>query len=704
MTKEEKEVEIPAQNFAIDPKNYAEDLDLGPRALAFMKSISEDVRSKRNPLNSKYLEYYNIFRCRFDTRYYNGVSEVYIPQLRKNVDNYVSRLKHALFPTDDVFDVEPTDPEGADQAEAVYSYMRYQIDKKIKVKAKIDRFLRQLVMYGWSPVKCVFERVEKDIVGLARQVNTPTKRTFNPISQKYENLPTGAPPTTKIVEEKKKLLVKNSPTFEPIDIFAFYMYPYTANDLDECYGVIELEKKPRWWILQQGKDEVFANTDNLNGLKPDTSDEFQWTIEQRLASDDLQSGDIKEIPYYTLFRYYGKFNWGTEDAPDEQDTFITTCQNGTLLELRKNQFYDQDIPFTLARLTELMNEIYSSGGIEPLQSLQYFLNDTMNQTFDSVSYSLNPIVVYDPGRVININSIVFAPGAMWAISDPGAVRLERAPDVSQVGYNTANVVKGIIEEAPGMQNVPLTGRKAATHIAAIQQEYSLPIIDLAENIENQCLSPWLQKAYNRIQQFVTDEEVFRAIGRNGMKFWKRLSPEVLVGDYHFFWRGSIQATNIHVKAQQMTSFAQLITPFIPFLQNRGVDVDLAYLMKRIWTEGLALDGGDKILKNRADDVSIDPQIENVMLSVGKFLATSSADIHEQHIAIHEPLTQHPDKAVRDAAIRHNQEHQFAIQQQQAAMQMPTQTGQSGPGQEGPGEVPGERQLESNQPVTPMRPH
>ena len=84
--------------------------------------------------------------------------------------------------------------------------------------------------------------------------------------------------------------------------------------------------------------------------------------------------------------------------------------------------------------------------------------------FDCILYELNPIVKYDPGRVVNANTIVFAPGAMWALTDPSAAVFERPTDVSQIGFNAANQAKTIMEEYPGMQNIPLVGRKAILHI------------------------------------------------------------------------------------------------------------------------------------------------------------------------------------------------------------------------------------------------
>src|SRR3990172_4649332 len=129
----------------INDTNYATDNELSGRASEFVKKVMFDCHTKRATLDEKWLSYYRIYRTVFDIKYYNGTVEVYDPQLRKNVEFYVSRLKKALFPTDDLFEVEPASPDADEYAEVVSEHLKWQIEKKIKIKEKVSRFLRQLV-------------------------------------------------------------------------------------------------------------------------------------------------------------------------------------------------------------------------------------------------------------------------------------------------------------------------------------------------------------------------------------------------------------------------------------------------------------------------------------------------------------------------------------------------------------------------------
>lgn len=597
-----------------------------------------------------------------------------------------------------MFEVQPVSNENDDESAVIQAHMKWQIDKKIQLKVKISRFLRQVVTYGWAPVKCVWETETRKIYGQEIVEEVVKKYVHDPITNKKMLVPVGTRKT--LVETEKDIIVKNNPTFDPVDIFHFYLYPYTANSMDEVYGTFEIFRQSIVELKHEEEKGLYLNTNQVTGDAG--SSPFRWPDDVRFATQELTADNLKNIPYMTGIEYWGWFDWSKEgDLSDVKQTVITMSESGTVLQLRKNPFYDQEIPYLMARFTELENEVYSDGLIAPNASLSYFLNDVYAQTFDTIAYTLNPIVKYNPGSVVNLNSLVFAPGAMWALLDPNDAVLDRPPDVSQVGFMAANQIKALIEEAPGTQNIPMTGRKAATHISAIQQEYSLPIMDLAENIEQSVLSPWLYKVYKRNQQFLNENEVFLVTGKNGVKNFQKMSPEMLVGDYQFFWRGSNEATNIHVKSRQMTEFINAAAPYVEAMRAQGAELDFAYIFKRIWREALGLDGEDRLIKQVETDTSIDPQTENMLLSLGKYIPVSRNDNHEQHLQVHEPLISSGDEYTIKSVMRHYQEHQFKMQQMQQSMQK-QQTQQSGQDQSGQEEesLPGEQDLEGQQPVNP----
>lgn len=683
--------------FEIDTKNYAADQELADKAASFLKNVVYDAVTNRRILDEQYISWYNIYKLIFDKRFYNGRSATYIPLLRRVIENAESRLMKALFPTDDLFYVEPGDPENDQFTSVVDKFIDWQLDHKIHLKQQMPRFVRQFLMYGWSPVKIVWEREVKEVRGLEKVSVPKTKRIWDEPSQQYQKVETGEF-ETRVNEVVKKLYVKNNPTFQPVDIFHFYVYPVTANDIGEVFGCFEFIRKPLQEVKLQGKvapDETepdYVNTDQVNASNNPFPFTLQWSAETRLATQGISNiaPKMAEIPMATLIEYWGKFNFGTEDSPDFQEAVLTFSEDWVALQIRKNPFYDQEKPYLVARMTQLENEFYSDGYIAPLAPLQYYYNDVMNQVFDGLWYTLNPIIKYDPGRVVNINSIAFTPGAMWALSDPAAAVLEAPKDVSTPGFNAANLIAGIVEQYPGLQPMPMAGRKAATHISAIQQEYSLPIMDMAENMEAQVMSPWLKKVFLLNQQFVDENEVFFVVGKDGKKYWQKLSPEMLVGDYNFKWNGSNQATNVHVRAQQMMQFVNILTPLAPYLQQQGNKVNITYLLKRIWKEGFGLNGEDQLVGEAAESRAIDPNIENLALGAGHYLGVDPQDDDEQHIQVHQAVQNIP------LGQKHIQAHQQQMQQKQLMQQAQTSQVASNAGQP----MGQEQMLEATQPPGP----
>ena len=197
-------------------------------------------------------------------------------------------------------------------------------------------------------------------------------------------------------------------------------------------------------------------------------------------------------------------------------------------------------------------------------------------------------------------------------------------------------------------------------------------MSIAQNIEEQVLSPWAKKAYNRNQQFITDSEIFQVTGKRGVKYFVRLKPEQLVGDYDFYWRGSSQSTNIHVKTQQKLQFLQVAAPMAPLLAQEGVKLGVSKILRSVWTEGFGFDGGDIVIQDVANDRGIDPNIENALIDLGKYMNTSPLDDHKTHIQVHQQVLPKLDPYSVPLMQRHIADHNFFLQQ--AAMAS-AQTGQ-----------------------------
>lgn len=641
-------------------KNFATDEFIAKRAVAHVNEIWRKTVDARSDMDSRMKQFYNIWNTLFDIRYYEGRSQVYSPQLRKNVEFAVRNTRRNLFPTDDYFDIDSPDDEEGSQTQKIKRFLKWQQINKINLKRYVTPFLRQLFIYGWSPVKTVWLEQYKQIFTHEKQTIQYDEVITDPVTKLKTIVPTEE---DVIVQAKKSVHVKQHPSFWPVDVFSFYIYPWTVLDPNDAYACMEeisLTKEQ----LKVGEDNgVYENVEEVLKTEPSVSSKREYSKEKRMADLGVSDEIIKKTAGYYGVEYWGKFD--LFDDGNEIDCVITILNDEICTQVRQNPHYDQEPAYLVGKLDELVGDFYAKGLIEPLQTLQYFLNDTTNQINDALTYTLMPIVKYNPGALHKNAKLTLAPGAMWALNDAqyGAV-FDRPPEVAQSGILSVGNTKDEIDSYPGFERVPTTGRRAATQVAAIQEERGVNILDWSENLEVQVMSPFLRRQFMLNQQFLDDDVWFKVLGQKP----EVVSPEDLVGNYYFYWLGANQTQNLIVKSRSMIEALQLALSIPPSPVEQP---DYWYMFKRIWKEGLGLDGEDKVMKEIDFNAMIDPNEENLILLLGKQLPVNELDDDQQHMQLHSQLLAMPDlpeasKNVIEMHLKMHMNKLIRMQQLQAA--------------------------------------
>ena len=634
------------------PRNYANNDETAKRAVAHVVKIWNKAVDARSEMDSRMRQYFNIWNTLFDIRYYEGRSQVYSPQLRKNVEFAVRNTKKNLFPTDDYFTIDSPDDEEGSQADKVKRFLRWQQVNKINLKRYVTPFLRQLFVYGWSPVKVVWLEQLKKIYTHERQILEFNETLTDPVTGEKIRIPAQE---EAIVQVEKEIPVKQHPSFYPVDVFGFYIYPWTCWDVNDAYCVMEdisLTKEQ----LEIGKEnKVYTNTDEVIKLESNVSTKRVHSKKKRMAVLGVSDETIKEASEWHGVEYWGKFD--LLDNGKEIDCLITVMEDKKCIQVRQNPHYDQEPGYLVGKLDELVGDFYGKGLIEPLQTLQYFLNDTKNQMNDAMTYSLMPIVKYVPGMLHKNSKLVLAPGAMWALNDVNGAAFDRPPDLAQSGLITVQNTTNEIDSYPGFERIPTTGRRPATQIQALQEERGINILDWSENLEVQVMSPFLRKQFMLNQQFLDDEVWFKVLGQKPEK----ISAEDLVGNYHFYWLGANQTQNLIVKSRQMIEALNIALAIPP---SPTEIPDYWYIFKRIWKEGLGLDGEDKLIREIDFTAMIDPVQENMILLIGKQLPVSQLDNDQEHMQIHSQLFNVPElpEASRNIIETHVKMHMNKLMQ------------------------------------------
>lgn len=639
-------------------KNYATNIETAKRAVEHVRNIWYKAVDARGDMDSRMRQYYNIWNTLFDIRYYEGRSQVYSPQLRKNVEFAVRNTRRNLFPTDDYFTIDSPDDEEGSQAAKIKRFLRWQQTNKINLKRYVTPFLRQLFIYGWSPVKVVWLEQYKKIYAHERQLIETSETVTDPITGLKVKIP-GQEEV--IAQVEKEIPVKQHPSFYPVDVFGFYIYPWTVWDAADAYCCMEeinLTKEQ----LKTGQDQkVYKNIDNVLKTDSQVSTKRIHSKKKRIADLGINDESIKEASEWSGVEYWGKFD--LLDNGEEIDCLITIMEDEHCIQVRQNPHYDQEPAYLVGKLDELVGDFYAKGLIEPLQTLQYHLNDTTNQIHDALTYSLMPIVKYVPGMLHKNSKLTLAPGAMWALNDVQGAVFDRPPDIAQSGLITIQNTKQEIDSYPGFERTPTTGRRPATQIQAIQEERGINILDWSENLEVQVMAPFLRKQFMLNQQFLDDEVWFKVLGQEPEK----LSPEDLVGNYHYYWLGANQTQNLIVKSRQMIEALNIALAIPPSPLEMP---DYWYIFKRIWKEGLGLDGEDKLVKEIDITAMLDPNQENIILLMGKQLPVNELDNDQEHLQTHSQIFNIPDlpESSGNVAKMHMKMHQNKLMKMQMMQQ------------------------------------
>src|SRR5215475_12448897 len=209
------------------PKNLA----LGPEIVTRVKNelvpLVKRTRQDRQVLRERWLRYYRIWGLRHDYQGYRGRTNTYFPLGRRWIEQWVTRLKRDLFPDQDWFACRALREDFEARVPAKVALQKYWMRRHMRLRKHALPWLRQLVMYGTSPVRNVWRAVEHEQT-VIRDV-----------------LDDDGSPSGRTVEQVEKVADFLGPTFEPVELFAFYVWPPTAAGLDDCTLSFEDRCVPR---------------------------------------------------------------------------------------------------------------------------------------------------------------------------------------------------------------------------------------------------------------------------------------------------------------------------------------------------------------------------------------------------------------------------------------------------------------------------
>src|SRR5215475_11687096 len=695
------------------PVNLAADPEIQARIRRELCPLVTRTRDERMVLRDRWLRYYRIWSLRHDVQGYRGRTNTYFPIGRRWIEQWVTRLKRDLFPDNDWFACRALAEDFEKRVPAKVALQKYWMRRYMRLRRHALPFLRQLVMYGTSPVRNVWRCIEHEQPALQDVLDD-------------DGAPTGK--TKQVIDTVADFL---GPTFEPVDLFAFYVWPVTASSVDaatlafedRCVTrahVSELANRP----LDPGNKKSTTVYENL----PELLELYEQAMGSRgssysggrkydalairLADKGFTAPLDQNLPAALRPLDLTECSWMADLEGDGAERYLVTLGADSIpLRVQKRPFFHGGTQWLVGKFVEVAEEFYGRGLPEVFDYIQYFVNDLGNQSGDAFVWSTNPIAVIDIGAVQDPTSLRMVPGAKW-LANPAGVQFTTPPQgAAQAGFQAVQGYMGvgdnIVAPTPARPIVPGAapsggGGGGPSDLAAQLADSAVDIRAIIENLEDDVMVPLLERSDILSQQCLDRDIILKVAGQNAVELMEHpVTVADLVGQYEWEWLGTTSAQNQQVRAQQMVQGIALLAQIPPDqIAAEGLTVDWRYIVEQYWSLGLGLPNADRVFKSTGRHEPQDWRWENALARVNRAeeLQVSPADNHIEHVQGHQ--TAADNAALTDDAHAYLQKHiqdhiAFAtadevqkLQQAMATLQGPPPAmGLPGPGAPGPGGMP-----------------
>jgi len=155
--------EIPASR-VVPPDSKADRADVQ----RWLEVLCPEVRNRRRPIENTWLLNHGAWRA-VKTRFFftEGVSDHYIPAMRRAIERFVTRARQLVLPAPEFFEVYPGSDQDAQtnlEAENARAYLLHVLTKRVKIKPFVDQLFRCLQLYGRAITKTTIEVIDQPVL------------------------------------------------------------------------------------------------------------------------------------------------------------------------------------------------------------------------------------------------------------------------------------------------------------------------------------------------------------------------------------------------------------------------------------------------------------------------------------------------------------------------------------------------------------
>lgn len=635
----------------------------------------EDARERHD----KILDAWDAYNCVLGAKqFYNGTSQLYIPIIRVAVNARRTRFVNQMFPQNGRY-VDVTTPDEKSAPLETVALIEHNIR---------NARLRTQVM----PALCVNGDIEGqynvyiDWNEIERHVAT---RERNPVKVGGVDVPEAG----EVEEIKEETITESCTGMEVLHDTDVMVLPATSNTIDEALmngGSATIVR--RWTkekiqkLIDDGdveKEAGEALLDAMSKVKDDLKDTQKNLL--KVVGIKVDQGSKVAVAYetWTRLKVDGKMRICR--------AYLGGDHGGGKLVLgcKLNPYWCDRVPLLSAPVEKQAGVFKGRSLIQAgVMDLQVYANDAINMSADGLPFHSVPITVVDPEKVQRWESLVADVGAVWPVGQDGAKVLQY-PDVTPSALQVVQACKAQIFESMGVNPSMLPqqtgrpgGKRNQAEVALEQQVDLLTTADAVTNIENEILTPYVQRALDYDNQFRQDDVLVKMFGPRGQRaIMQRVPPAQRHNRYVLSWLG-VEAARDAARIQQMIAGFAVLQK-VPPQMYQGFRLNAIPLIQRFVETTYGASLGPQIFENVSELYTVDPMEENAMLAQRFPVPVQPLDDDPKHLAAHMQLLAglQPGSIEERLTREHISAHQAQMQAKTMAAAMQRQAG-------GPGGAPG----------------
>ncbi|RLI55084.1 MAG: hypothetical protein DRP09_11020 [Candidatus Thorarchaeota archaeon] len=452
----------------------------------------------REPFKQKWDRFYKMYRSHMTETAYPWQSKLWVPYSFSTVETLVPRMVS----NQPQIDILPREPNDIEYAKIQSQLIDFQWEK-MGMNEMMPEVAKGMAMYGTSILKVYWDRQER---------KTMSKVLVDELNPELGH-----------IEEEVEEVFADNPAVENVDLIDFFWDP-RGIDIESCRWVAHRMYRTQKHLEEQQKRGIYKNVKLVKGTglsyEDDQKSMRRGVLGVAIPDDVTDPGKKEDL--IELIEYW------------EDDRVVTVANRSIIIREEDNPYKHGKKPFVRIVDQAVQHEFLGIGELEPIESLQYELNDRRNQRMDNVTLALNRGWLVEEGSGVDEDELVSEPGFVVHAHDKDKVEQMTTPDVTASSYQEETLIKADIQQATGVSDFTrgvgsdALANDTATGISLIQEagnaRFRLKIKNLEMGIQKIG-----QMMVSLNEQFINDEQVIRIMGDAGAE-WVTVRPDDMRGN------------------------------------------------------------------------------------------------------------------------------------------------------------------------------